>query len=297
MIVKQMLKTVDVQVFGEAYRIVTGGFSGFGGTDAAANQQELAAGYEEEKNLLLNEPRGHRGMNGCAAFRSSAADYQLLFFQHKAAIHFKYESLLAVTAALLEIGYIAEKSSGCYTVETAEGLFTVQADIVNQKVTNISLEIKQAEVFHGASKKTEAVMESRQKFHLYSLPAEIPSLELEYLPAISEWGASHLTDEADGIVLVETIAADRIRTVTFEKDGYILRSPGIETAAAVFALRREETSGQSLTNESIFGSTLTIQTADDKEQTVSVQGTPYVTGSHEFILDPEDPLRKGFIIA
>lgn len=297
MIAERMLKTVDVQVFGEAYRIVTGAFGGFEGADAAVNQQELDTGFEEEKNLLLNEPRGHRGMNGCVAVRSSAADCQLLFFQHEAAIHFKYESLLAVTAALLEIGYIAENTDGCYVIETAKGLFTVQAHIVNQKVTNVSLEIKQAEAVRAAGGKVEAAADSGQKLHLYSLPDEIPSLKLEYLPAISEWGASHITDEADGVVLVETIATDHIRTVTFEKDGYILRSPGIETAAAVFALRKEETSGHSLTNESIFGSTLTVQTADDKGQTVSVHSTPYVTGSHEFILDPEDPLRKGFIIA
>lgn len=301
MILEKMFRTMDTQIFGEAYRVIVHSPIYFEGLDAHNNQKKLESHFEEEKNLLLNEPRGHRGMNGCVVGASAVADYQLLFLHHQAAIDFKYEALLATTAALLEIGHLKTKSDGQYTVETIHGLWQVKAVIEQQEVSLISMEVAEGKILENESGASCVELPSGHKFYVYSLPASIESLQLEHLSEIMEWGArkaEELTAQQksfEGIILQEQHANHDYRSVTFEQDGYILRSPGIESSIALAV--NEQQPIDLLSNQSIFESKVVIQSVPGERGIFSVGGVPYITGSHEFILDPEDPLPKGFILA
>ncbi|ARD48339.1 hypothetical protein SporoP37_09305 [Sporosarcina sp. P37] len=301
MILQKMFRTMDTQVFGEAYRIIVHSPFYFEGLDVQSNQQKVESHFEAEKNLLLNEPRGHRGMNGCIVGASAAADYQLLFLHHQAAIDFKYEALLAATAALLEIGHLQPRDNGQYTVETIHGVWQVKAAARKQEVTAVTIEVAEGQTAESESDASCVELPSGHRFYVHSLPESITSLQLSQLSEIMEWGAAQANAlksqqiAFDGIILKERIADASYRSVTFEKDGYILRSPGIESSIALAV--GEEQSAESLSNESIFGSKITIHSVPGKKGIFSVEGVPYVTGSHEFILDPEDPLPKGFVLA
>lgn len=300
MIAEKLLQTIDTHVFGEAYRIVVQAPIGFDGTDVQANQQKLWNQFDEEKQLLLNEPRGHRGMNGCLVEVSGEADYQLLSFHHGAAIPFKYEALLAVTAALIEMGHLKPRENGMYKVETVKGIFSVKANIEQQQVTKVSIQMNGKAEVEQSEIGLKVSLEDGHTFYLFEKPEGIPSLQVEHVTAVGDWGLAKVQElkdrgiHFDGVVLLEEQGDDTCRSVTFEKDGYILRSPGIESTMAIRAVKKP---GGPLTNESIFSSKLTIDTLPRDEGICSVEGGPYITGSHEFILDPEDPLRQGFIIA
>lgn len=301
MILEKLFRTMDTQVFGEAYRIIVHSPIYFEGLDAQSNQKKLESHFEEEKNLLLNEPRGHRGMNGCVVGASAIADYQLLFFHHQAAIDFKYEALLATTAALLEIGHLKPTSDGRYTVETIHGVWQMKAVIEQQEVSLISMEVAEGKMLESDLEATCVELPGGHKIYVYSLPTSIGSLQLEHLSEIMEWGARQAEEltarqkSFDGIILQEQLADHEYRSVTFEKDGYILRSPGIESSVALAV--NEQQPIDLLSNQSIFGSKVVIQSVPGESGVFSVGGVPYVTGSHEFILDPEDPLPKGFVLA
>lgn len=301
MILQKMFRTMDTQIFGEAYRIIVHSPFYFESLDPQSNQKKLESHFEAEKNLLLNEPRGHRGMNGCIVGPSAKADYQLLFLHHQEAIDFKYEALLATTAGLLEIGHLQRKEDGQYTVETVHGVWHVNAAVEQQEVTAVKMEVAEGKMLESDSEASCVELPSGHRFYVYPLPTTIESLQLGQLSEIMEWGAAKVKElksqrkAFDGIILQEQLADHEYRSVTFEQDGYILRSPGIESTIALAV--KEQRTIDSLSNQSIFESKMEIQSVPGDRGIFSVEGVPYITGSHEFILDPEDPLPKGFILA
>jgi trans-L-3-hydroxyproline dehydratase len=60
--------------------------------------------------------------------------------------------------------------------------------------------------------------------------------------------------------------------------------------------------GEKITIESILGTTMTVevaavtQLADYPAVIPQVSGTAFVTGRSEFVFDPQDPLRNGFLL-
>lgn len=95
------------------------------------------------------------------------------------------------------------------------------------------------------------------------------------------------------------------RNVCVFAEGELDRSPtgtGVSGRAAIHLYRGELSAGETITIESIIGSSFDVRIA--AETTVGrfpaivpeVTGTAHVTGRHEFLIDPEDPLRDGFFL-
>ena len=95
------------------------------------------------------------------------------------------------------------------------------------------------------------------------------------------------------------------RNVCVFAEGEVDRSPtgtGVSARAALHFARGELEVGEPFTVESILGTTFTGEVAEvtrfgPHEAVVPrVSGTSYITGRSEFLSDPEDPLRHGFIL-
>jgi len=95
------------------------------------------------------------------------------------------------------------------------------------------------------------------------------------------------------------------RNVCVFAEGEVDRSPtgtGVSGRAAIHHSLGELSAGETITIESIIGSSFDVRVA--AEATVGslpavvpeVTGTAHVTGRHEFLIDPEDPLRDGFFL-
>jgi trans-L-3-hydroxyproline dehydratase len=95
------------------------------------------------------------------------------------------------------------------------------------------------------------------------------------------------------------------RNVCVFAEGEVDRSPtgtGVSGRAAIHHFRGELPAGETITIESIIGSSFDVRIA--AEATVGglpavipeVTGAAHVTGRHEFLIDPEDPLREGFFL-
>jgi proline racemase len=95
------------------------------------------------------------------------------------------------------------------------------------------------------------------------------------------------------------------RNVCVFAEGEVDRSPtgtGISGRAAIHHRRGELEAGQTITIESIICSSFDVRVA--AETTVGnlpavvpeVTGTAHITGHHEFLIDPSDPLRDGFFL-
>src|SRR5699024_2548620 len=110
-------------------------------------------------------------------------------------------------------------------------------------------------------------VDQSRRYVLYELPDFIPTLEVAHLSIIRNFGKKmlekHKGTRCDGIVLVEHQSKDVVRSVTFEKDGYILRSPGFDTLCSIYTSYLEkDPSLEHFTNQSIFGSELTAEKND-----------------------------------
>ena len=109
-----------------------------------------------------------------------------------------------------------------------------------------------------------------------------------------------------GTILIQEGEGDvHSRNVCVFAEGEVDRSPtgtGVSGRAAIRHYRGELSAGETITIESIIGSSFDVRVA--AEATVGglpavvpeVTGTAHVTGRHEFLIDPEDPLRDGFFL-
>ena len=109
-----------------------------------------------------------------------------------------------------------------------------------------------------------------------------------------------------GTILIQEGEGDvHSRNVCVFAEGEVDRSPtgtGVSGRAAIHHYRGELSAGETITIESIIGSSFDVRVA--AEATVGglpavvpeVTGTAHVTGRHEFLIDPEDPLRDGFFL-
>ena len=88
-------------------------------------------------------------------------------------------------------------------------------------------------------------------------------------------------------------------------DGEVDRSPtgtGVSARAALHFSNGELEIGESLIIESILGTTMNVELIGEVDYgpyrgvIPKVSGEAYITGMHEFLLDPNDPLRHGFIL-
>ncbi len=126
-----------------------------------------------------------------------------------------------------------------------------------------------------------------------SIPLDHPSSdpELEFLYGTIFTGPAH--GDAD------------MREVCIFADGEVDRSPtgtGVSGIAAILHAHGDLPLGQAIEVESILGTTFSLRVARELELDgrpaiePEVGGTAYVTGRHEFWIDPLDPLRDGFLL-
>jgi trans-L-3-hydroxyproline dehydratase len=110
-----------------------------------------------------------------------------------------------------------------------------------------------------------------------------------------------------GTIFIEPAEAEAAhsRNVCIFAEGEVDRSPtgtGVSGRLAIHRARKEIDIEQSITIESIIGSSFTGRIIQETTfgpyaaVIPQVEGMAHITGRHEFLIDPTDPLQKGFIL-
>ncbi len=95
------------------------------------------------------------------------------------------------------------------------------------------------------------------------------------------------------------------RNVCIFAEGEVDRSPtgsGVSARMAIHKKRKEIDLGETMTIESITDSVFigSVVSEEDygsyKAVIPQVEGTAYITGIHTFVIDPDDPMKDGFIL-
>ncbi|MFB5196516.1 proline racemase family protein [Neobacillus sp. KR4-4] len=314
--IQKAYTATDVHVAGEAFRIIKDAPLVHYQSLQELNEQFPLA-YEEEIKLLLNEPRGFAGLNGCLVVPpfKSGADAAVVFFDHNGTVPMQYGGIVAVITTLLECGQLKAKPSNEYSIETACGVVTVTAVLKDDEVELVELKSEPCQVVqtHVAVSyldlQTEIALVQADQLYAIFDKAELPfAIEMENLTDINQWGQKAIKalegqDAVSRVILLDHSqkSEGKIKTVTFRPDRYIVRSPGFGTVAAcsTYLLGNGDISADSpIENESIFNGKLTAELSERIETgykfKFSARG--FISGMQTYVLDPTDPLFEGFLL-
>jgi trans-L-3-hydroxyproline dehydratase len=328
------ITTIDAHAAGEPFRVVTGGFPPIPGATILDRRRHVREHLDHLRRALMFEPRGHADMYGCLLTEpvTPGADLGVLFMHNEGYSTMCGHGIIGLATILLETGMLP--IAGPETVirmDTPAGLVTARAHLESGRVRSVAFENvpsfayaldQQVEVPGVGTVRYDVAFGGA--FYAYC-EAEALGLKLrpEEFRTLIEVGMAvkHAVMaalpmrhpfEADLGFLYGTIlygppegrGADS-RNVCIFAEGEVDRSPtgtGVSGRLALEHARGRLAAGRPFVVESLIGTRFTgriarTTTFGNCEAVIpEIEGSATITGRHEFLIAPDDPLRDGFIL-
>lgn len=329
------ITTVDTHTEGQPTRIVVSGAPEPEGGSIADKRERFRAEHDHVRTGLLAEPRGHAGMYGCVLVEPSdaSADFGALFMHNDGYVDVSGQATMGVLAALFDTGIVESREGVAkVTLETPAGIVTAVAEVDEGRLGTIVFRNRPAWVgIENASLQVgdhgEVIVDVAYGGNLFVTAwAEHLGVELSApnMAAVTRAAMAVLEAARDKLVIRNPVSGERheinavtildaphndppaLRGVQVYGPGLFDRSPGGAGAAARLAVmfaRGEILTGDELVVESaltngVFGARIekSERTGARTEVVTEVSGRAFVTGMHDFVFDPDDPLKDGFLL-
>lgn len=330
----QKIKTIDMHTGGEPLRVIVSGFPKLQGNSVLEYRNYVKAHYDHLRTALMFEPRGHADMYGCLMVppNDPEADLGILFMHNEGYSTMCGHAVIAITKLAVQMGWVDlvepetklvidapcgrieayAKSEKCSVTSVYfDGVPSFVAGL-NQEVNVPGIGPVQYDLAYGGA------------FYAY-VDAEAIGLSLDRsnYETMIRWGkkvkasvnaSSGLIEhpfEEDLSFLYGTIFIGPTETpgvhsknVCVFAEGEVDRSPtgsGVSGRMAIHRARGEINPGETIKIESITGSVFSGSVREDTSfgphQAVipRVEGTAYVVGKNELLIDPQDSFKDGFI--
>ena len=326
--------TVDVHTAGEPLRVITGGLPEIPGDTILARRRWAEENLEPVRKALMLEPRGHADMYGCIPMPPTTpdGDVGVLFLHNQGYSTMCGHGIIGLVKVGVEAGlFNFDPEDPIIRIDTPAGRVTARAHLMGERVERVSFENVPSFLLHrDLSVEIPGYGTVRYDvgyggaFYAYVDAVEL-GLELtpSALSQIISCGQAikravqdatrlrHPNGDEDLNFLYGTIftgpALDgaHSRNVCVFADGEVDRSPtgtGVSGRAAVHHARNELEVGECITIESLIGTTFDVEIVGEREVghllgvIPRVTGAAFVTGRHEFLLDPSDPLIEGVFL-
>lgn len=329
------ITTIDVHVAGEPLRVVTSGFPEPQGQTILEKRRACQEQHDHLRKALMWEPRGHADMYGCLLVSPShpEADTGVLFFHNEGYSTMCGHGIIGLTTVMLEQRlFPVSEPTTTIRFDTPSGLVTARTFIEERKVRTVSF--LNVPSFVTALDQTIEVpsvgsvqhdLAFGGAFYAFcqadSIGIELNPKEVGRLKSVGmaikkaialEHTIVHPTDANLGFLYgtifvgpPQTPEGD-FRQVCIFADGALDRSPtgtGVSAHLALLHKRGTIPTGKKLHFESIlstqFAGTVVEETTAGGQQAIipEVEGQAHITGHHEFLIDPDDPLRDGFLLS
>ena len=328
--------TADYHTAGEPFRIVTGGAPSLDGRTILEKRRDARERLDYVRELLVYEPRGHADMYGCFVVEpeDEGADLGVVFFHNAGYSTACGHGTIALVTWALETGLVeAKEPETRVVVDVPSGRVATVASVVDGAVRSVrfrnvpafvlaravtvdtSAGPVVADVAYGGA--FYASVDAR-RHDVAVEPAALPELirlGRETKRALeAEHDVVHPLEpelrDVYGVVFFVDEGRDENgflhqRNVTVFADGEVDRSPcgsGTSARLALLSDSGELGLGETLVHRSIVGtefkaSAVTeVDVAGRPAVVTEVEGAAYATGTHEFVLDPDDPLGTGFLL-
>jgi trans-L-3-hydroxyproline dehydratase len=328
------ITTIDAHTEGEPFRVITGGVPELPGDTILARRRWARDNLDDLRTALIWEPRGHADMYGCIVTPpvSRDADIGILFLHNEGFSTMCGHGIIAIATVALETGMLpATVPETIIRIDTPAGLVTAHARVEGDRVTRVRFHNVPSFVLARDEEVTvEGIGRVRYDlafggaFYAYvaaedagvrCVPEDYRALidrgiSIKHAVMASRPVAHPFEDDLSflyGVVFTGPPAdpSHHSRNVCVFADGEVDRSPTGTSVSARLALhhaRGEIAVGERIVIESILGTTFVgtvveATTFGPHEAVIpEVEGSAHVTGRHEFLLDPADPLRDGFIL-
>ena len=328
------IQTIDAHTGGEPLRIIISGFPKLEGDTLLKKRASAKKNFDQIRKTLMLEPRGHADMYGAIIVEPDTpdADFGVIFIHNEGYSTGCGHAVIALTKIFVETGLI-KKTEPITEVkmDVPSGFIRAFAEVKHGEITKIGFHNVPSFVQQMDSIVTVPGMGNIQ-YDLafggaYYAFVDVAQFDLdctqEYHDELIEKGMlikqaiakSVLMDhptEPEMNFLYGTIftgspkdSNNHSRNVCIFAEGEVDRSPtgtGVSARAAIHYARGEIGIGESITIESIIGSTFSVKvdkiTTFGKYEAVipEVKGTAFLTGKNSFWINPKDPLKDGFIL-
>lgn len=327
------ITTIDAHTGGEPLRIITSGYPEIPGNTILEKRRYVREHLDHLRKVLMWEPRGHADMYGCLITPpvSKDAHFGVLFMHNEGYSTMCGHGIIAVTKVAIESGLIP--GTGEVTpvnIDSPAGLIRASAKIKKGTVESVSFlnvpsfvqALDQVVEVPGLGKVTYDIAYGGA-FYAYVKAKDVaitmnPSDHDELIEKGMQIKRAVMKDfefkhpfEPDLNFLYGTIftgdpmdgKADS-RNVCIFAEGEVDRSPtgtGVSGRVALHHARGELKLNEKIVIESIVGSTFICSAKEEikfgpyEAVIPEVEGTAFITGTHTFTVDPNDPLKDGFI--
>jgi proline racemase len=313
------LRTVDYHTAGEPFRIVVDGVPALAGDTVLERRRWAMEHLEHVRRLLVHEPRGHADMYGGFPTGSSVADLGVVFFHNGGYSTACGHGTIALVTWALESGRLAAPSGAgevAVSVEVPSGRLQTWATVREGDVTAVRFRNVPSFVLQRGTAAAGCVVDVAFGGAFYAIaPAPAP-LDASGLPELIARGRAvkDALNARGGIVhpqepelrdVYGVIWTDGDRNVTVFADGEVDRSPcgsGTSARLALLDATGELSRGEPLRHRGIVDTMFTGRVIGDASVAgipavvTEVEGSAHLTGRHEFVVEPADPLPGGFLL-
>lgn len=329
----RIISTIDAHAAGEPLRIITAGLPPLAGTTILERRRAMAEYHDDVRRILLFEPRGHADMYGAVLTPpvTVGADFGVIFLTNEGYSTMCGHGVIALTTALLETGMLPRAEPITRVLyDSPAGLIRASAHVANGRVTSVSFQnVPAFRLIQGLNIDTSVGLVSVDVAFggaFYAL-VDAASLGIEVLPErvslLTRLGMEikQTVDKAIDVVHPEepelrsiygTIISEAPRNsgadgrnMTIYAEGAVDRSPcGTGTSAKLACLFADGRIPlhEPYVHESVIGTTFTGRVIGETQVGVfpavetEIAGRGFLTGFHQFVVDPDDPTSGGFLV-
>jgi proline racemase len=328
------IKTIDMHTGGEPLRIVIEGYPDIKAVSLLEYRRILKEKYDHLRTAIMHEPRGHADMYGCILLPpfNPDADFSVIFMHNEGYSTMCGHAIIALTTLAVKMKWVEIINGEAHlTIEAPCGLIKAKAVVIKDQIYasfhcvpsfvigldysvdvptlgKVGYDLAYGGAFYAYVKSDRLGLQLTP--HNYKRIIET-GMAIKQAVIKSNHSITH-PFEPDlsflyGTIFIGGPVSQGIdsRNVCVFADGEVDRSPtgsGVSGRMAIHYKRRELALHQKMTIESITGAVFvgsvvcTLEYGDHEAVIPCVEGTAYVTGQHEFIIDPEDPFANGFFL-
>tara|TARA_S200000501_G_scaffold155619_1_gene146811 strand:- start:3032 stop:4075 length:1044 start_codon:yes stop_codon:yes gene_type:complete len=328
------IQTIDAHTGGEPLRIIISGFPNLKGETLLEKRSSAKNDFDHIRKALMWEPRGHADMYGAIIVEpdTAGADFGVIFIHNEGYSTGCGHAVLALTKAFVETELIEKiEPITQLSMDVPSGLIRSFAEVENNEIVSIGFQnvpsfvqemglivhvpnfgnIRYDLAFGGAYYAfvdisqfdldcTEEYYNKLIKIGMLMKRSILKTSIMDH-PTIPEMNFLY------GIIFTGSPkdSKNHSRNVCVFAEGEVDRSPtgtGVSARAAIHYARGEISIGESISIESIIGSTFSVKvnevTTFGKYEAVipEVKGTAFLTGKNSFWINPNDPFKDGFFL-
>ena len=328
------IQTIDSHTEGEPLRIILSGYPALKGKTLLEKRTNAHRLHDELRKTLIWEPRGHRDMYGAIIVEPDTpdADFGVIFIHNEGYSTGCGHAVIALTKVFVETGLIPMNEPETEVkMDVPSGFIKSYAKVKNGQVTGVRFENVPSFV-QSLDTKIDVPGIGEINYDLafggaFYAFVDVAQLGLDctskYQNQLIETGIKIKHAIMDSVKMIHPLEPDmnflygtiftgvsknpnhHSRNVCIFAEGEVDRSPtgtGVSARAAILHAKDEIKLGESIIIESIIGSTFSVKVVEtttfgNYDAVIpEVSGNAYITGKNTFWINPEDPLKNGFIL-